>query len=131
MCGARMDVLPAIGFEERALDGFRLNLIHIAAAARCEIPGIISRLYLKDTVDCSNQLDEIVDSRFTFLERETGITSLQLELVEDRVLALFLPVIEEDVLEQLGQLAIRIDAFTVVELCEQLDVQRQRKHCPR
>ena len=46
------------------------------------------------------------------------------------MLAFLLPVIEEHVLEQLGELGVGIDALAIVELGEQLDIQRQRQHRP-
>ena len=46
------------------------------------------------------------------------------------MLAFFLPVEEEHVLEQLRELGVGRDALAVVELREQLDVQRQGQHGP-
>ena len=46
------------------------------------------------------------------------------------MLALLLPVVEKHVLEQLGELGVGLDALPVVELGEQLDIQRQRQHRP-
>ena len=59
-----------------------------------------------------------------------GVVAQPLELVEDRVLAFLLPVEEEHVLEQLGELGVGLDALAVVRLGEQLDVERQRQHRP-
>ncbi len=46
------------------------------------------------------------------------------------MLAFLLPVIEEDVLEQFGEFGVAIDALAIVELGEQLDIQRQRQYRP-
>ena len=46
------------------------------------------------------------------------------------MLALLLPVIEEHVLEERGQLVVRLDAVSVVQLGEQFDVQREGEHRP-
>jgi AraC-like DNA-binding protein len=46
------------------------------------------------------------------------------------VLALLPPVIEQDVLEQLGELGVRINVLAIVKLGKQLNVQRQCKHRP-
>ena len=54
-----------------------------------------------------------------------------LQFIEDRVLAFLLPVEEEHVLEQVGEFGVGIDAPAIVELREQLDVQRQCQHRPR
>ena len=69
-------------------------------------------------------------ARIALLCRYPGVVAHPLEFVEDRVLALLLPVIEEHVLEQLGELGIGIDALAIVELGEQLDIQRQCQHRP-
>src|SRR5215469_8869746 len=53
-----------------------------------------------------------------------------LELVENRVLAFLSPVKKEHVFKQLGEFGIGVDAFTIVELGEQLDIKRQREHRP-
>src|SRR5262245_32128988 len=53
-----------------------------------------------------------------------------LQFVQDRVLAFLLPMIEEHVLEQLGEFGVGLDALAIVELREQLDVESQRQHGP-
>ena len=47
------------------------------------------------------------------------------------MLALLLPVIEEHVLEQFGEFGVGIDALAIVQLREQLDIERERQHRPR
>jgi hypothetical protein len=47
------------------------------------------------------------------------------------MLRFLLPVIEEDVLPQLGYVGIAVDAFAVMCQHKELDVTGQRKHCPR
>jgi hypothetical protein len=57
--------------------------------------------------------------------RQSGVVAHQLKFVEDGVLAFLLPVIEEYVLEQLGELSVGFNALTIVERGEQLDIQGQ------
>jgi hypothetical protein len=52
------------------------------------------------------------------LHRQFGVVARPLELVEYGVLALLLPVIEEYVLEQLGELGVWLNALTIVKLGE-------------
>ena len=129
-CGARVDVLPAVGLEECGLDRPRLGLVDRAAARRREVARVGLGLRLQDAVHRGDQLDELVDRPVALLRRQSGVVAHPLELVEDRVLAFLLPVVEEHVLEQLGELGVGLDALAVVELGEQLDVQRQRQHRP-
>src|SRR5436190_1457344 len=124
--GARMDVLPAVGFEESGLDRGCFRLADAAAAGRPEIARVRDRLRLQNAVDRGNQLDELIDRLVAFGARHTGVVTHPFDLVDDRVLALLLPMVEEDVLEQLGELIVGIDALAIVELREQLDIQRQR-----
>jgi hypothetical protein len=103
-CGCwapRVDVLPAVSLEECGLDQPRLRLADRAAAGRGEIICVGFGLGLQDTVHRADQLDEIVNRPVPLLRRQSGVVPHQLEFVEDRVLALLLPVIEEHVLEQL------------------------------
>ena len=46
------------------------------------------------------------------------------------MLAFLFPVKKEHVLEQFGELGIGVDALAIVELGEQLDIQRQCQHRP-
>jgi hypothetical protein len=54
----------------------------------------------------------------------------ELELVEERMLAFLLPVIQEYILEQLGELGVGVDALAIVSLSEELNIQCQRQHRP-
>jgi hypothetical protein len=74
--------------------------------------------------------DEVVDGTVAFVCGQSFVVAHQLELIEDGVLTFPLPVIEEDVLEQLGELGVGLDTLAIVELGEQLDVQCQRQHRP-
>ena len=69
-------------------------------------------------------------ARSRFSAVSAGVVAHPLEFVEDRVLAFLLPVIEEHVLEQFGEFGVGFDALAIVELSEQLDVQRQCQHRP-
>ena len=108
----------------------RLGLADRAAARRREVPGVGLGLRLQDAVHRSHQLDELVDGPVALRRRHFAVVAHQLELVENRVLALLFPVKEEHVLEQLGELGIVSDALEIVRLREQLDIQRQRQHRP-
>ena len=46
------------------------------------------------------------------------------------MLTLLLSVIEEYILEQLGQLGVGVDALAIVSLSEELNIQGQRQHRP-
>jgi len=59
-----------------------------------------------------------------------GVVAHPFEFVEDRVLAFLFPVEQEHAPEQLGELGIGVDALAIVELGEQLDIQRQCQHRP-
>ena len=63
--------------------------------------------------------------------RQLLVLAQPLHLVHHRVLRLFLPVEQEHVLPQVGQVRVRLDAFAVVHLREQFDVERQPEHRPR
>ena len=54
-----------------------------------------------------------------------------LHLVHHRVLRLLLPVEQEHVLPEVGQVRVGLDALAVVQLREQFDVERQPEHRPR
>ena len=111
MLGAGVDVLPAIGLEKGGLDGPRLRRVDGAAAGFREVTRVGLGLRLQDAVHRGDQLDEFVDRAVALLRRDRGVVTHPFELVEDRVLAFFLPVEEEDVLEQLRQFRVRIDAL--------------------
>ena len=128
--GARVDVLPAVSLEECGRDRARLGLADRAAALRREIICVGFGLGLQDPVDRGDQFDELVDRLVALLRRQPGVVAHPFELVEDRVLAFLLPVIEEHVLEQFGELGVGINALAIVKLGEQLDIQRQRQHRP-
>ncbi len=110
------------GRKERSLDRLDLVRVHRTPAIAREVARVGHRLRPQDSVHCGHQLDELVDRPVTFLRRERGVMPYHLEFVEDRVLALFLPVIEEHILKQPGQLAVGIDAPAIVKLGEQLDI---------
>ena len=59
-----------------------------------------------------------------------AVFALPLDLVDDRVLRLLLPVKQEDVLPQRIDLRLPVDAAAVVGLREELDVADQRQHGP-
>src|SRR5437868_1023931 len=128
--GARVDVLPAVSLEECDLDCPRLGLVDRAAALGREVTCVGFGLGLQDAVDSGRQFDELVDRPVAFLRCQPGVVAHPLEFVEDRVLQFVLPVIEEHVLEQFGELGVGINAPAIVELSEQLDIQRQCQHRP-
>src|SRR6516162_7334038 len=130
MPGPRMDVLPAIGSEEGGLDRPRLVGADRAPAIGDKVAGIGSALRLQNSIHCGNQLDEFVHRPVALLRHQCGVLPRQFELVEDRVLALLLPVIEEHVLVELRQFGVGIDALAVVSLREQLDIQCQDQYRP-
>src|SRR6516165_2089982 len=130
MLGAGMDVLPAVGLEKRGLDRPRLGLVDRAAALRYEVACVGPGLGLQDAIDRGYQLDEVVNRLVALFRRQSGVVAHQLKFVEDGVLAFLLPVIEEYVLEQLRELSVGFNALAIVELGEQLDIQRQRQHRP-
>src|SRR5436305_5171440 len=125
-----MDVLPAIGPEKCGLDCARLRLVDRAAARCREVASVGFGLGLQDAVHRGDQLNELVDSGIALLRRYSGVVANPLEFVQDRVLTFLFPVKKEHVLEQLGELGIGVDALTIVELGEQLDIQRQCQHRP-
>src|SRR5262245_46726053 len=116
MLGARVNVLPSVGLEESGLDHPPLGIADGAAAFRRKVARVGFGLGLQNAIHRSHQLDEFVDSLVAFLRRELGVMTHPLELVQNCVLALLPPVIEEYVLEQLGELAVGLNAFAVVEL---------------
>ena len=59
------------------------------------IPGSADACRFQDAVHRGNELDQLIDRTIARFGRELGVDPLQLELVEDCVLALFLPVIQE------------------------------------
>src|SRR5579862_8311431 len=130
VAGARVDVLPAVGVEERGLDRGGFVVTHGAAAGRREIARVGPGLRLQNAVDRGHQLDELVDRLVAFGIRHAGVVTHPFDLVDDRVLGLFLPMVAEDVLEQFGELVVGIDALAVVELREKFDIERQRQDRP-
>ena len=130
MAGAREDVLPAVGLQEVPGDKIRFRLLHCPAAIHGEVGRIRLGLHLQDRIDRHHQLDELADPPLALLRGERCVVALQLELVEDRVLGLILPVEQEHILEKFRELVVGLDALPVVELHEQLDVQREHEHRP-
>src|SRR5215813_2884353 len=114
--GTGVDVLPAICSKEGGLDGPRLVSINCAPAIDSEVTCIGRSLRPQHSVNRSYQLNEVVDCPIAFRAGQPGVMPQQLEFVEDRVLALLFPMIEEYVFEQPGQLGVRIDTLAVVEL---------------
>ena len=127
---ARVDVLPAIRLEERGLDRLGLGFVDRAAARRHEVSGVglACACRMPSTAATSSMNSSTARSRCSAVM--LGVVAHPFELVEDRVLAFFLPVIEEHVLEELRELGVGRDALAVMKLREQLDVQRQRQHRP-
>ena len=121
-----MDVLPAVSPEEGGLDCLRLGRVDRTAAFRCEVAGVGFDLKLQDAIHRGDQFDEVIDAPVALLRAQPGIVTYPLEFVDDRVLAFFFPVVEEHVLEQLGEIGVGIDALAIVELAEQLDIECQR-----
>src|SRR5262249_46715463 len=95
-----------------------------AAAVGCEVARVRYGLALQNAVDCGDQGNEVVDRLIALPCCQPCIVAQQLELVEDRVLAFLLPVIEEPSLEQAGECGIRLDALAIVQLSEELDIER-------
>jgi len=122
--------LPAVGLEECGLDRPSLRLIDHAAAGCGEIARVGFGLSLQDAVHRRHQLDELIDRPITLFRRYPGVVAHPLQFVEDRVLAFLPPVKQEDILEQLGELGIGVDALAIVQLGEQLNIQRQSQHRP-
>src|SRR5262249_60887269 len=87
-------------------------------------------LSLQDAVHRSDQIDEFVDRPLALLSRQLSVVAHPLELIEDGVLALLPPVIEENVLEKLGEAVVWFDALAIVELREKLDIERKGQHRP-
>src|SRR5262249_33106469 len=114
MLGARMDVLPPVGLQERSLDRSRLGLVDLPAALCREVARVGLGLALQDSVDRGDQLDELVDRLVALLRSQPRVMAHPLQLVEDGVLAFLFPVIEEHVLEQLGESGVRIDALSIM-----------------
>ena len=71
-----------------------------------EIARIRFGLRLQNAVDGGDQFDELVDRPVALLRRQFSVIADPLQLVEDRVLALFPPVKQEHVLEQLRKAGI-------------------------
>ena len=65
--------MPAVGLEERGLDGARLGLVDRATAGRREVGRVGLGLRLQDAVDRGDQLDELVDRPVALLGRQLGI----------------------------------------------------------
>src|SRR5262249_53582620 len=84
----------------------------------------------QDAVYRGDQFDEFVDRPVALLRAQLGVVPQPFQLVEDGVLAFFPPVIKKHVLEQVGELGIGIDALSIMELCEQLDIKRQGQNRP-
>src|SRR3546814_2268026 len=119
MLGTGMDVLPAIGLQERGPDGFGFLPADWSSAGAGEIGGVSGGLRLKDAVDGAHQRDEIIDALVAFGIGQTCMMPLQFQLIEDRVLAFLFPVIEENILEQRRKRVVRVDAPAIVQLREQ------------
>src|SRR5215831_3029301 len=128
--GTGVDVLPAIGSKEGGLDGSLLVCINCAPAIGSKVARIGRSLRPEHSVNRGHQLNEVVDRSVALLAGEPGVVPQQLEFVEDRVLALLFPVIEEYVFEQPRQFGVGVDALAIVQLSEQLDVQCQHQHRP-
>ena len=129
-CRAPSEYLPAVRLQERGFDLPRLGLGDRPPARGREVASVGCGLRLQDAVHRGDQVDELVDRPFACLRRDLGVDAHPFELVEDGVLALLFPVVEEHVLEELRELGVRSDTLGVVELREQLDIQRQRQHRP-
>src|SRR5512134_1114539 len=115
---ARDDVLPAIGGEKgraRALDVLR----RARAGDGAEVLGIGPGLHLQQPVYRAGERDQVVHRTIPRRVVELRVLAPPLQLVQDRVLRLLLPVKQEHVLPQLGERAVGLDARAVVRLSEQ------------
>src|SRR5260221_868242 len=113
-CWAPEWMLPSVSPEERGLDCLRLGRVDRTAAFRCEVAGVGFDLKLQDAIHRGDQFHEVIDAPVALLRGQPGIVTYPLELVDDRVLAFLLPVLEEHVLEQLGEIGVGIDAPAIV-----------------
>lgn len=130
MPDARDDVLQAVGIAQGLPYVVRFGGVEGSAACLGEVDGVGGSLGLDDSVDGRDQLDQIVNRAIALFRCGGGIDTPPFQLVHDRVLGLLLPVKEEDVLGEFGQLPVIADAFAVMRLREQLDVQGQPQHRP-
>src|SRR5580698_4979751 len=99
MTCARVDVLPPVSLEEIRFDRLAFRRVDCTAAVRLEVSCVGCGLPLQDAVDQGHQLDEFVNSVVAIAVRDGGVVTDPFKLVEDGVLALLLPVIEEHALE--------------------------------
>ena len=130
MPGAGENVLKAVSLEHGLLHHAGLGRGQLATACPNKVFGIGGGLLVHDSVNRPDQLDQLVDSQITRRWADSRVEAPPLELIHDCVLAFLLPVEEEDILVELGEIGILADAFTVMRLREQLDVQGQRQHGP-
>src|SRR5207248_9605381 len=72
VAGTRVDVLPAVGFEESCLDRRCFVRAYGTSAGRREIARICHGLRLHKAVDGANQLDEFADGLIRSEERRVG-----------------------------------------------------------
>src|SRR5215471_5490493 len=130
MPGAGQDVLKAVCLEHGLLDHAGLGRGQLTAACPNKICGIGRGLRLHDSIHRPHQLDQLVHRQIPRRWADARVEAPPLELIHDRVLAFLFPVEEEDVLVELGEIGVLTDAFTVMGLREQLDVQGQCQHGP-
>src|SRR5262249_19073346 len=119
------DVLPAIRLEEGTLDALDLAGAEAAAAGAEEILRVGGGNRLNDPVDGTDELDQIGDRKIARSVIEPGVFALPLELIEHGVLRFFPPMEEKDVLVEIRQVGVGLDALAVMRLREQLDAASQ------
>ncbi len=110
---ARNDVLPAVGLEDRVADLLHLLPVERPAAHPQKVIHVGGRLHLQNAVHRGDQLDQVGDGLLALRFGEPGVLALPLQLVEDRVLGFLLPVEQEHVLVELGELAVRVVGMKV------------------
>jgi hypothetical protein len=70
--GARENVLPAIRLEKRGIDRSCLRVADRATATCGEVSRVCLCLDLKDSVHCTDQLDELIDRPIVLIRRKAG-----------------------------------------------------------
>ena len=78
-------------------------MVDVDARRIAEVGRIRPGLHLQQAVDAADEFDQLADRRIARGRRERRVLAHPLELVEDGVLRLLLPVEQEHVLEQVRQ----------------------------
>lgn len=93
------DVLKTVGLQDPLLHDVKLGRAQVTTTSASKVVAIGRSLAPQDRVDRRDQCDQLVDRSIPGLRRDAGVQAPPLQLIEDRVLGLFLPVEEKDVLK--------------------------------